>query len=292
LAARLRSANQKARPIRVLALDLDRPFFRADSPSELAAQLPLLHAPATALMDRLSRADYGFDLSPAASFPQAGELNGQRLEIVGTFVSGRDFAHSGNLFMSLDNFRRYFRHRGPDPLQQVDLGLLKLDDPTQAARVVERLQETLGLEAEVLTRQAFIEREIEFWDRNTPIGAIFTIGTVMGFVVGVIICYQVLANAIADHLAEFATLKAMGYPNRYFIQLTIRQSLYLAWLGFLPGVAISWGLFQYNAYYTALPMSLTVGRVSEILLATMAMCLSSGVLALRKLFAADPASLF
>jgi ABC-type antimicrobial peptide transport system permease subunit len=35
----------------------------------------------------------------------------------------------------------------------------------------------------------------------------------MGFVVGVIIVYQVLSTDVNSHLKEYATFKAMGYNN-------------------------------------------------------------------------------
>ncbi len=292
LAARLRRHDQKARPIRVLAFDIEQPVFRTDL-WEIQSQLEKLRYPQAALMDSLSRSDYGFQLSHDSEFPQRGELNGKQVEVVGTFRSGRDFAHSGNLLMSHNNFPAYFRHRGPDPLSQVDLGLVKVAAHRKPHEMRQELQSLFDArQVHVWTRQELIEREIETWDRNTPIGAIFTVGTIMGFVVGVIICYQVLANAIADHLKEFATLKAMGYGNNYFVQLTLMQSLYLAGLGFVPGWLGSWVLFQLTASFTALPMTLNFERIAIVLLATVAMCSLSGLLALRKLFAADPASLF
>ncbi|MBL8888735.1 MAG: FtsX-like permease family protein [Planctomycetaceae bacterium] len=291
LAARLQRENQKARPIRVLAFDLDRPVL-LDRAQEFSSQRGALRAPATAIMDRLSRSDYGFELGAGSKFPQAGELNGHTLQIVGTFTSGRDFAHTGNLIMSQENFAGYFAHRGSRPLEQVDLGLVKTDPKLDRAKIEADLRRALGNEVSILTREALIEREIALWDRSTPIGVIFTVGTLMGFVVGVIICYQVLATAIADHIGEFATLKAMGYSNLYFVRLTIEQSIYLAGLGFIPGAGLSWVLFQFNASFTALPMLMTIDRVLVVLLATVAMCVLSGILALRKLFAADPASLF
>ncbi len=66
----------------------------------------------------------------------------------------------------------------------------------------------------------------------------------MGFIVGVIICYQVIYSDIADHMPEFATLKAMGYPNRYFIGLVLQMSLYLSLIGYLPGLLVSAALYQ------------------------------------------------
>jgi putative ABC transport system permease protein len=114
----------------------------------------------------------------------------------------------------------------------------------------------------------------------------------MGFVVGVIICYQILANDITEHMSELATLKAMGYGNGYFFGLVLKQAIYLSLLGFLPGLFCSWLLFQVNSSFTGLLMNLSWDRALFILGLTMIMCVFSGFLALRKLLAADPASLF
>ena len=59
----------------------------------------------------------------------------------------------------------------------------------------------------------------------------------MGLVVGMIIVYQILFADIADHLAEYATLKAMGYTNRYLAAVVLMEATILAVVGFVPGVA-------------------------------------------------------
>ncbi len=291
VAARMRTSGRRARPIRVIAFNLDRPIF-LDTQGMLGEQIPLLRAPDTALIDRLSKRNYGIDLSSNASWPQTGELANRHIEIVGLFQSGRDFAHDGNLLMSIDNFVNYFGYRAAKPLDVVDLGLLKVQPGYSSQGVADDLRQILGGEVMVLTKEQFVQKEISFWARNTPIGVIFMIGAVMGFAVGVIICYQILASDISDHMGEFATLKAMGYSNRYFFALVLRQAVYLAILGFLPGLFFSWLLFQFNSSWTGLLMHLTIFRVLTILLATVTMCAVSGMLALRKLLAADPASLF
>jgi putative ABC transport system permease protein len=289
--ARLRRPGQRARPIRVWAFDVDKSVL-LDRTGEITPQLPNLKPVGTALIDRLSKPAYGFLLSGQSDFPQSGELNGRQIELVGLFQSGRDFANDGNMIMSLESFSRYFFMRRPTPLSVVDLGLIKVQPRERTAEVLAELQAKLSDQVLVLTRQQFIQREINFWARNTPIGIIFNIGVVMGFVVGVIICYQILANDIAEHLGEFATLKAMGYTNRYFFGLVVRQAVYLAIFGFIPGLIISWFLFQFNSTFTGLLMYLNVQRIAVVLFATLAMCAVSGILALRKLLAADPASLF
>ena len=93
-------------------------------------------------------------------------------------------------------------------------------------------------------------------------------------------------------MPEFATLKAMGYRPSYFWSLILCQSLYLACLGFVPGFILSWGLYALLAEASGLVMRMTLDRVVFVWLLTVAMCIVSGVLAIRKLFRADPASLF
>ncbi|MEQ1903683.1 MAG: ABC transporter permease DevC [Pirellulaceae bacterium] len=291
LSARLRVEGGRARPIRVLAWDMNKPIL-LDEECQIIPQLFKLARPGTALMDRLSQKTFGFDLSKTAPDVQVGELANKKIEIVGLFRLGTDFAHEGNLIMSLDNFTNYFGYRNPDPRAIVDLGVVKVSPGENPQEVAQLLEKQLGSQVRVMTKQAFIDREIGFWSRSTPIGIIFTIGAMMGFAVGVIICYQILANDITEHLGEFATLKAMGYRDRYFIGLVVRQSIYLSLFGFLPGLIASWILFWFNSNMTGLLTRLTWDRILSIFVLTILMCVVSGLLALRKLMAADPASLF
>ena len=137
-----------------------------------------------------------------------------------------------------------------------------------------------------------IERERNFWRHSTPIGYIFLVGTVIGFLVGMVICYQIINADIADHMPEFATLKAMGYRNRYFVGFVLMESVYLSLLSFVPGMLVSLGLYEALARSTGLLMILNVPRAASVLLLTLAMCIASGCLAMRKVLAADPAELF
>ena len=172
------------------------------------------------------------------------------------------------------------------------MGLIRVENGTDIQRVKELLQQLAPGQIDVYTPEEIAQRDIRFWGRNTPIGIIFTIGTVMGLVVGTIICYQILFNDISDHLPEFATLKAMGYSNQYFVILVLCQAMYLACIGFVPGLVITEGLFQLLTYSTGLIMELSVSRVLSVFGLTLLMCVFSGLLAVRRLWQADPASLF
>ena len=61
----------------------------------------------------------------------------------------------------------------------------------------------------------------------------------MGFIVGMAICYQVLFSEISDRLAEFATLKAMGYTQPRLFRVVVAEAVFLALLGYAVGPGAS-----------------------------------------------------
>ena len=137
-----------------------------------------------------------------------------------------------------------------------------------------------------------MKSERDFWGKATPIGLIFMFGTIIGFVVGLIICYQVLATDIGDHMSEFATLKAMGYPNLFFGAVVVFQAMLMSIVSFIPGVLITLGIFTFVNSTSGLIMFLNLERFGLVLVLTIAMCVVSGIIALQKLLASDPANLF
>jgi putative ABC transport system permease protein len=147
-------------------------------------------------------------------------------------------------------------------------------------------------DVEVLTRADVTAREEYRWVVQTPLGKIFNFGVWVAVLVGVAIVYQVLSTDIANMMGEYATLKAMGYPNRYLAQVVIQQSVLLALTGYVPSLLISWALYAFVGARSGLPMILTWQIMLTVLVLAVVMCTLSGVLAMRKLFQADPAELF
>jgi putative ABC transport system permease protein len=174
----------------------------------------------------------------------------------------------------------------------VDLGVVQVCKGADPQEVKQRLIESLPHDMLVKTKDELIDREIGFWNSSTPIGFVFSLGTVIGFVVGVIICYQVIYADIADHMPEYATLKAMGYGNGYFVRVVLQEAFYLSVLSFIPGLILSAALYQVLAQSTGLLMMLTFPRIAVIFLLTVAMCVVSGAMAMRKVLSADPADLY
>ena len=135
-------------------------------------------------------------------------------------------------------------------------------------------------------------KEMNYWKRNSSVGFIFSIGVVVGFLVGSIIVYQILYSDVMKSLPQYATLKAMGYRDPFVIGIVIQQSAILALVGFIPGVVISCGLYFILAEVTRLALVMTVNRALMVLILTFMMCVSSGTLATRKLVQLDPADVF
>lgn len=273
-------------PITVYAFDPHDPVLAVP---ELPALAETLLLPGRVLFDRQAK--------PAFGSPRPGtvsQLSGERVEVVGGFDLGADFVSDGNILMSDQSYRDIFFPPAAraTALAAVDLGLIKLEPDADPVEVRDRLRRMLGNNIQILTRNEFIEQEQTFWQTATPVGYIFGFGTVLGFVVGVLICYQVLYSDIANHLSEYATLKALGYPAGYFMRIVFEQSLWLAVIGFVPGALAALGLYATLAGLTHLPLHMTLARGALVLSLTLAMCMVSGALTIRRLLQADPAELF
>ena len=279
------------RRIRVLGFDPMHELFRGFGLSHLDADL---NRASTAAADVKSKSMFKLPRTEAElEADPFGELLGKRLELVGLFETGINFSNDGTLAMTPQNFAHYFNLRGNgNPLSKVDYGVVRCQVGSDPKVVAARLQLMLGDNVIVQTRSDFLTSERNFWGKNTPIGLIFRVGTLIGFVVGLIICYQVLATDIADQMGEFATLKAMGYPAGFFAAVVICQALVLSVVSFVPGMLIALSAFGLVNWGTGLLMFLNVPRASLVLGLTVLMCVISAVIALRKLLSADPASLF
>jgi len=175
----------------------------------------------------------------------------------------------------------------PNDLEKVLISKadLTLDD-------IARSEDLFVDDTRVLTMQGFINFERSYWQRSTAIGFIFSLGTIMGFIVGIVIVYQILYTDVSDHLAEYATLKAMGYSNWYLSGVVIQEAFVLSILGFIPGLVISFGLYNLTKNATRLPVDMTLERGVQVLLLTIVMCVISGAISLRKVQSADPAEIF
>ena len=251
---------------------------------------PLLRKENVVIFDARSRPEFG----PVAKTLRDGgivvtEVNNREIRAIGLFEMGTSFGIDGSLMTSDDNWLRLFPDRSRNDIQ---LGLIKLKPGSDANKVRDRLRAYLPKDVLVMTKVDFVAREKAYWNRATPIGYVFAFGAIMGFVVGAIIVYQILFADVSEHLHEYATLRAMGYPNRFVAGIVLQQAAILGVLGYLPGLALAHFLYGRAAAATFLPLYVTPERAGLVFVLTLGMCAISGLLAVRKVRKLDPAEVF
>jgi putative ABC transport system permease protein len=280
------------RAILVLAFNLNDQIFNAspqhDSQAPTPDSLRKLAEPNTVLVDTYTRKYFGKHGTGTQT-----ELNNVAVTVVGEFTIGPGLGADG-LVVASD--RTYARLAGDPAVEQPALGLIKLrpgsGDPTAIKEQLQNYLYSARGEVEILTRKEVMEKEQDYWLNRTPVGVIFKMGVVVAFLVGLIFVYQVIATDITDHSTEYATLKAMGYSSLYLSGVVLRQAAAFAVLGYVPGLLVALLLYWLGRRYEQILLFPTWERAGGVLLLSIAMCSLSGLLAIHKVKAADPADLF
>jgi putative ABC transport system permease protein len=276
-------ANSKDYLVRVFAFDPDQPVLSLPA---LGASLADLNGLDTAIVDRRSRRFLGMDPPPAAA-----ELNGTKIKIIGSFALGPDFENDGTVVTGNRTFAKLMPGpRGGSP--EVELGVVKLipgSDPTAVQRAIAA---AAPKDLAVLTKAQLLELERKFQAEVSSAGPIFVMGTLVGFIVGMLISYQIIYTDLAEQQPQYATMKAMGYRTGYLIRVVLEQALLSALTGWIPASLIAILLFRILGEIALLPLHMTVELAVVSFLLTLGMCLISAVLAVRRVILADPAEVF
>lgn len=281
------SETRLDRTILVWGIDPTQPAFKSAEIKQNQHHLKQLYQ---VLFDQAGRPEYG---TVADIFNKTGkfetELNDKLVSVKGLFTDGASFAADGNVITSDSTFGQLFPDSKPD---RITVGLITLKQGVDAQKVQSQLAAALPKDVKVLTPEEFAQIEKKYWEAGTAIGFIFGLGTGVGFIVGIVIVYQILYSDVSDHLPEYATLKAMGYTDGYLLRVLFQEALFLAILGFIPGLILSAGLYQLAYTATMLPLFMKLERAISVWILTLIMCSFSGAIAMRKLRSADPADVF
>jgi putative ABC transport system permease protein len=277
----------RRRSILVIGVD---PEKKALQLPDIATHAAALQRPETLLFDTGSRSEYG----PVADEIHAGrnvqaELQRQDFDVAGLTMLGSSFVADGNVIVSTRSYRRLFPDLDPNVM---DAGVIKLKPDSNTSAVQTRLRTIMPPDTQVLTREEFIALETDFWARATPIGFVFLLGTMVGFIVGAVTAYQILYTDVTHHLPEYATLKAMGWTNGALSRVVIDQAVILSMLGYLPGFAAALLIYHAAVQSTGVPMAMTWERAFLVLGLAVLMSVLSALFALRKIRHADPAEVF
>ncbi|MFN7900291.1 MAG: ABC transporter permease DevC [Synechococcaceae cyanobacterium] len=281
-------STHKSYDIYVYGINLSLPSLAFP---EIEANRGSLQILRNSLFDRNSKAQYGdVEASLRGGKTFDVEINQKQVKIIDTFKMGATFAAEANLITAENTFLYLFNKLDPNSLQ---LGLIRLKPGASPQAVKAAMAPILsGRKVMVVTRQELEQMEMNYWKRKSSVGFIFSLGVLVGFVVGSIIVYQILYGDVMNSLPQYATLKAMGYRDPFVIGIVIQQAAILAAVGFVPGVILSTVLYGLLANVTKLTVMMTFNRALLVLILTFVMCVGSGTLATRKLVQLDPADVF
>ena len=269
--------------VRAFGFDPDAPVFLF---ADVNASRDKLKEPNTVLVDRRARRFLGMD-----SAATDAELNGTKVKIVGGFALGPDFQSDGTVIMSDRSFASLLRGPAGNP-SEIDLGVIKIGSGNNSGAIQQALRKALPETISVFTKPELIEFERNFQADVSSAGPIFAMGTIVGFVVGMLISYQVTYTDLSDQLPQYATLKAIGYRSGYLLRVVLEQAAFNALAGWIPAWLLSIGLYYVIGRVALLPLQMSVNVTLVSLGLTLGMCLISAMLAVKRVIQADPAEVF
>lgn len=310
-------------PIAVMAFEADSCVFKLPSIQNYVNDR-VLASDRVILMDDSTQANYGpleNQRFSDADLTRETEIGGQAFTIQGHFKLGTGLASNGAVVTSSLGFGRITPW---DIRSTASMGLVQVaGNESQKLAILEELRRRLALPTQpdsaspqvvtqssflnwfsasealpetgmvsVLTRSEVLEREKKRWLWQTPIGLIFQLGVVLSLLVGAAIVYMVLSTDVANRLPEYATLLAIGYSRSYLATIVMTQAIVLSLLGFLAAWGAAEILYRVTSVFSNIPLIMEPSRVVAVCLLGLVMCCFSGLLALRKLWKAEPASLF
>jgi putative ABC transport system permease protein len=242
-----------------------------------------LKEPNTVLVDRRARRFLGMDTAATET-----EINGVKAKIVGSFALGPDFVSDGTVIMSDSTFANLLHGAAAG----VDVGVIKVQ-PGQDRMVIEKaLRKALPATIAVFTKPELIDFERKFQAAVSSAGPIFAIGTIVGFVVGMLISYQITYTDLADQLPQYATLKAIGYKTGYLLRIVLEQAALNGLVGWISALVVSVLLYRIIGQVALLPLHMTPKIIFVSLGLTLGMCLISAAIAVSRVIKADPAEVF
>jgi putative ABC transport system permease protein len=242
----------------------------------------------TILVDERARPFLGMDANATET-----KLNGYPVRIGGRFILGPDFMSDGTVVTSDSLFAKLLPHSGNGVAQlPIEVIVIKVRPGENISAVQGTLRAALPKTLDVMTKRELVDFERKFQAELSSAGPIFWLGTIVGFVVGMLISYQIIYNDVTDQLPQYATLKAIGYETRYLVRSVFTQAVLSAMAGYLLAWLLCIVAYRFIESLALLPLEMTLGLTVLTLGLTIAMSLLAAALAVRPLISADAAELF
>lgn len=244
------------------------------------AQRALLRAPDAILIDAADTRKL------AARVGTVVEINGKRASIVG-LVEGLRAIGGVNVVASHATARAL----APETAKLPTFSLVRLK-PGYAADVVagEIADNARVPRYSVWTANDFSIRSQTYWLLESGAGIGSGFASLLALLVGLVITSQTLSGAILASIKEFAALRALGVSRGSLRAVVIEQA---AWVGLagLTVTALLTGAVAWLGHVGRIAMSFPWWMLLASATALMGIAVVSGLLALRPLLQAEPASL-
>lgn len=293
------SAIQTSSPVDGHSMSTSLLAFPSHAPvflkPEINAQLDMITVPNRVLMDRKSRDDFQearerFERSGALTLTLIGAMESlqKTVDVAGLYLIGPSFTIDGTMVTSDMNYHRITGI----PLDRISLGLVRVAEGAEPARVKAAIEAKLGNRARVFLKSEFMDNEIHYYSRETPIGTIFNMGLVVGTIVGIVFISQALHGIVNDNIREYAALRAVGYSQGFFVMLVSVVSLAISVVAYLPSCLAAWGVYSLAAAATKLPLVMKPMNMLTILGVVVVMGQVATLFAIKRLKNANPVDLF
>jgi putative ABC transport system permease protein len=252
-------------------------------------QVRSLHTPDEVLFDSRSRPEFGPIAELFTQGPLRTSIADHEVRIAGLFEMGASFSADGTVIATDEGFTRLFPHRQPG---LVDLGLIHLRPGVDPRTVLANLRTVLPADVLVMTHDELNQREQTYWRGTTPAGFIFKTVLFISLVVGCVSVYQILSSDVAENLRQYATLKAIGYPDSYFLRLTFEKAWLLASLAYPFGFMLAFIVYLCATHLTLVPLVMTSTRAIGVYTLVLAAACAAGLFAINRLRRSDLSELF
>ena len=221
------------------------------------------------------------------------EINGRPVRIVGSYALGPDFMANGTVMMSERTYAALLAGN-PDYLKfiPVEFGVVKLQSGADRAAVEQALRAALPGQLQVLSKPELEAFERSFQADLSSAGPIFWMGTIVGFIVGMLISYQIIYTDLSDQLPQYATLKGMGYGSFYLVKVVFQQAAFAAVAAYIPAWLLCLLVYRIIGELALMPLHMTLYVTVISFVLTLGMCLVSAALAIRRVITVDPAEVF
>jgi putative ABC transport system permease protein len=237
---------------------------------------------------------------------EEGEANAITMELVGLSEGTQSVVIDNLTFTSVET-ANILRQAETDPTLTADTSTPPIRELTETDPVTfvlvraepgvnldelqQRIEDTLP-DTRAYTREEMALRTQLYWQQRSGIGFILGLGAAVGVIVGVVVVGQILYASVTDHLKEFGTLKAMGASNRFIYRVIAEQGLWMAILGYIPGMGLCLGVSAWTAATQGIAVLITPGSAIAVLALTVVMCVSSSIFAIQKVTRVDPGIVF